>query len=140
MKPTIYLAGPIANLTYVRTTGWRMAATKWLSEEFTVLDPMRGKHSTDWRDYDPKLTVARDLADIRRADALIIGWPKEIDSSLGTSMEMGVALERNIPTFFVSFDDPDPDPVWHPFLRAAVTKFCPTLEEACLEVRTFFAI
>ena len=116
MKPRVYLAGPIAGLTYDDALDWRAQASAALSiRGIEALSPMRSKHaladrtiSMNYRDYaksGPFYTsrgiMTRDYNDVRRADALLVNLLGFRKQTTGTVMELGWAFAFQKPTVVV---------------------------------------
>jgi nucleoside 2-deoxyribosyltransferase len=143
----IYLAGLIST-DFPESLTWRTVAEFVLSEHVTVLSPMRGKanlasKSTNGGLTDPDLTpgdiILRDYNDIRSADIVLVnletfGSPRPI---LGTCFELGWAYERRIPVIAVAAED-NSLMREHPFMRAVVTHYFQTLDEALSHVLTYY--
>jgi len=117
---TVYLAGPITDLSYGEARhGWREEFASLLPEHILPMSPMRGK---DFLDKEVKLVghpsmypehlmatpsgiVCRDRNDVRNCDAMIAcftGYPK---ASIGTSIEFGWADAFGKPVIMVMEDD-----------------------------------
>lgn len=102
----VYLAGPIAGLSYEQVTGWRDYATeKLLRLGITAISPMRNKGflkdrkrmpSAEVMDDKYGLTkphsyVTRDRLDVFRCDALLVNLLDTDRVSIGTMCELGWA-------------------------------------------------
>lgn len=104
----IYLAGPINGCTDAEANGWRSEAKRLHSD---VLDPMardyRGKESENVESI-----VEGDKADIMACDGILVYFEKP---SVGTSMEVLFAWERNKPVVVVNRSGKPPSPwlVYH---------------------------
>ena len=141
MSKTVYLAGPIAHLTYDEATTWRVVADEWLrANGIHALSPMRGKAflqtemtiATHEYDVHPLSTdagiVARDRADVKGSDLIIanlLGAPKV---SVGTPVEYGWADAWRIPVITVM--EAEDSPYDHPFIRRLSAFRVESLEEA----------
>jgi hypothetical protein len=118
----VYLCGPINGRPDHECVNWRQAAAQlWPGE---CLDPMR-------RDYrgremsNIKGLIADDLADIARADGLLVYFDRP---SVGTSMEIYHAkTTRKLPIVVV---DSHGNGAMNPWLVHHVDALVPTLEEA----------
>lgn len=112
MKPIVYLAGPIAGLSYDDATDWRAQATYDLATRgIEALSPMRSKRaladrtiSSDFHDYaksGPFYTsrgiMTRDFNDVKRADALLVNLLGLRKQTTGTVMELGWAFALQKP-------------------------------------------
>lgn len=99
----VYLAGPIAGLTFDAAKEWRENFQP--PEGWEALSPMRGK------DYVPGIltdkfdagaaAVAQDLTDIDQCDAVIVNVTGAERVSVGTMAEMGYAFARGKPIILV---------------------------------------
>ncbi|MBF6571704.1 MAG: nucleoside 2-deoxyribosyltransferase, partial [Candidatus Binataceae bacterium] len=116
MKPRVYLAGPIAGLSYDDAVDWRAQASHDLATRgIEALSPMRAKHaleerriSTNFRDYagsGPFYTsrgiMTRDFNDVKRSDALLVNLLGLRKQTTDTVMELGWAFALQKPTVVV---------------------------------------
>lgn len=154
-RPLVYLAGPIAGLSYDDARhGWRGEAAAILKRyEIGVLSPMRGKDAL--RDIgsldnvaaifemDPVFTspasvMSRDENDIRRCDAVLLWLPRDAVSRtpfIGTGMEIGMAHVLRKPMVAVVDGDLETHPhAAHPMTQIAIGRFTNDLEHACLAI------
>lgn len=144
-KPIIYLAGGIAGLTGYDATDWRKAAAEELRERgVETLDPMRAKtilsgHDTishSFHDYkhlgaffDSRGIMARDFADVKRCDALLVNLIGLERPSLGTIMEMAWAYAMQKPTIVAIERNGNPHD-GHPMIHEAISFRFEQLHEA----------
>lgn len=134
----IYLAGPIAGLTYEGCTGWRDEVAAELYR-FMCYSPMRGKGylkevgeigtqryqqvlSTD------KAIYVRDRMDVLEADLVICNLLGATKASIGTMFELAWASLNNIPV--IGIMEKEGNVHDHPFVREAVGFRVETLREA----------
>lgn len=102
--PSVYLAGPIAGLTYDEANDWREEATEACAAlGYTVYSPMRGKEALRVqyarRAFGINAEVsngllgpfARDMHDVRACDVLIANLATSEEVSVGTLVELGAA-------------------------------------------------
>ena len=105
-KPIVYLAGPIAGLTYAGSNSWREGVALALGSDVKVLSPMRNKEAlkdvgvltgtVEYGHLDVMSTsvpvFARDQFDVARADVLFVNllWAEKV--SIGTVFEIGAAV------------------------------------------------
>ena len=136
----IYLAGPIAGLTYEGAAlGWR-ERIKPLLPEFDLYSPMRNKEFlagvgelSGSYEHNPlasaKGILGRDRNDVLNCD-LMIACFLEADGnmSLGTAMEFGWADAWRKP--IIAVGEPDGSHIRHPMLSAASLYIVETLEHA----------
>ena len=115
----IYLCGPINGCTDEECNDWRQMVSRVFSEK---IDPMR-------RDYRGKELesvneiVQLDKIDVDKCDIVLANCPKP---SVGTSMEILYAWERNKPVLVVV---PKDGPI-SPWLRYHSTKILHSFDEA----------
>lgn len=111
---TVYLAGPIATLSYAHATGWRDEATRVLdAHEITAFSPLRWKEHLkdslvldggDTPDHplcNHRAVCHRDLWDVERCDALLVNLLVANTVSIGTVMEMTLAYHLRKPVVVV---------------------------------------
>lgn len=131
-KPKVYLAGPIASCTYREATAWRRAVALALSGRAECLDPMRDN------DPSPPLSsraiVSRDLADVQRADVVLMALPSV---SVGTLVELGWATAMGkLVILWLPHGVPDALR-YHPFILECASATVATIDEAVAVVRSF---
>lgn len=107
----VYLAGPIAGLTFGEADEWRDYAEQTLPQGWKALSPLRGKDHLDTgtplsNDFDGGAeAVARDLRDIDCSDALIAYFGGARQISAGTMAELGYAYAKGVPIIVVTDGD-----------------------------------
>jgi nucleoside 2-deoxyribosyltransferase len=116
---TVYLAGPMENVTASEAQGWRDRAG-WIlkTNDFRVLDPCRRIHSFQQREF--KKIFELDLRDIRESDIILVNLTDPKIAKNGTAMEVFYAnfvLHKQV----VGFKS-DPT-VKHPFFEQLVTEW-----------------
>lgn len=111
----VYLAGPIAGLSYdFAKNGWREFLVEALDERYgasiKVLSPMRQKEYLEGimeLAHDPgvrntKQIMARDFSDIERADLVVVGLHENPERvSIGTMIELGYAKKAGKPILVI---------------------------------------
>ena len=146
MRPKVYLAGPIAGLTYDEGQDWRDYACAYLRKNFIYgFSPLRGKN---FLRAHGKITtegfahalatdqgiMKRDSNDVRTADAVLVNYTEAKAISRGTDMEFAMAYAWNVPLVVAClYDSPLLN---HPMIRACVDYRVDTLDEALDIVKT----
>ena len=131
-KKKIYLCGPIMGEVDGVARAWRSVATRKLSKEFTLLDPMRRNFKD--REVDSANEIVEfDLQDVRDADIVLVNYSK---NSIGTSMEVFFA-SHDLGKFVVAFS-PFSFKDSSPWMVRFCTKILPTLEESVVYIREHF--
>jgi len=136
MTTTVYLSGPISDMTYAGATGWREAlANIFGNAGFRVLDPMRGKsflsnqRRIERERYEAegnpvlsdKALVNRDHADVTEADIIIANLLPGKTVSIGTMFELAWAMHmRKIVVIVMT---PESSVHNHPFVRESGVVF-----------------
>lgn len=144
-NPLVYLAGPIAGIPGTDATEWRDHAADHLTAHgIECLDPMRAKEalarperiSTNFNDYagrgpffTAKGIMARDFADVKRCDALLVNLLGAKKPSLGTVMELAWAYAMQKPVVVAIEETGNPHDL-HPMLHEAMPFRVETLDEA----------
>lgn len=124
---SVYLAGPMENVSESQMTTWRGYATDRLEEAgLTVLDPARRRHSGEQRHM--RRIFELDLRDIREADIILVNLNDDKLAKHGTAMEV----------FFASYIERKPviafkEAVtkYHPFFESLVTEWRSDVWKAC---------
>ncbi len=130
---TIYMCGPIMDELADGAREWRQTATARLSNQFTILDPMRRNFKD--REVDSANEIVEfDLQDVRQADILLVNYSK---ASIGTSMEVFYAA-HDLGKFVVAFSPFDFQNC-NPWMVRFCTKILPSLERAIDYINVHFA-
>lgn len=132
MKKIVYLCGPISGCSDDEARNWRERAQTALRPEtkaglVSFLDPMR----RDYRGREDECVteiVEGDLADIRRADILLVAHPRP---STGTDMEIRCAKAELGKVVIVWSTEEHPSP----WLRYHADVIVDSLGSALVEVR-----
>jgi nucleoside 2-deoxyribosyltransferase len=143
--PKMYLAGPIAGLSYDGCTEWREYVTRELDGLVECLNPMRAKaylegHTEIDKEYkgdhwfksvmsSSRGIMKRDHWDCMRCDIILVNFNSD-RVSLGTCMEIAWGYTRMIPVIAVMDHLHD-----HPMINEAITHLAPGLDEAIEVVR-----
>lgn len=137
MKPTVYLAGPIAKTSAGEAFQWRIHATQKLAERgIEARSPMRAKMAlanndigTDYRAYQdrgwaytPEGILTRDHHDCTTSDGVLINMLGAGIMSFGTGMELAWCYDRHIPTVTAIEKEGNPHD-GHPMFVAAAKRF-----------------
>lgn len=137
-RPIVYLAGPITGKSFGEATGWREWAAGGLHRYgIGSTDPLRGK---DYLRGEEKLDLAypktmstpqgifaRDLYDVRRADAVLANVLGATKPSTGTIAEVVLAGWLRVPVVLVR-DDADVHHT-HPFIDQSCPYIVDNLDE-----------
>lgn len=144
MKPTVYLAGPIANTTAGVAFTWREYASDRLRDRgIEPRSPMRAKRAlsqhdigTDYRAYGdrgwaytPSGILTRDHNDCTTADGVLMNMLGAKSMSFGTGMELAWCYDRHIPTVVAIEASGNPHD-GHPMFAAAVKFRLADLDDA----------
>ncbi len=138
----VYLAGPIAGLTYADATDWRL----WFATQvapIVCLDPMRGKRYLQGdallEDSYPNHLLAsaeaittRDRFDVARCDMVVANLLGATRVSIGTVMECAWADMLRKPLVLVMERGNAHE---HSMLRSVAGWVCPTLDAAATVVK-----
>jgi nucleoside 2-deoxyribosyltransferase len=145
----VYLAGPIAGLSYGDAVAWRAQAKRAFENAgITAYSPMRAKEalagmgplagaweSPSYDPLSPHSVFKRDMADIYRADVILANLAGAEKVSIGTMIELGVAHQLQIPIVVVLRPA---DIHWHIFVLEVATRVCPTIEDAITWIGNVF--
>jgi nucleoside 2-deoxyribosyltransferase len=134
---TIYLAGPMENVSNAEAGNWRQEAAKYLRYAgHKILDPNRKEHvHGHLLDHQACRTIfAQDLFDIEHSDLMLVNLRDLAKVARhGTAMEImhfGHTLKRPI----IAFRNHEERP--HPFIESLVTGFFPDVLEACNHINS----
>jgi nucleoside 2-deoxyribosyltransferase len=139
IRRRVYLAGPIAHLTYDEAQAWRNEAIAYLAE-FGIegRSPLRGKEflrsvgKIGIDTFNEALAsdegiVTRDRYDVRTSDLMLVNLLGAHTVSSGTPAEYGWADAFGIPVITVI--EREGSPYDHPFIRGLSGYRVETLEE-----------
>ena len=132
MKKKIFLSGPMKGISRKQGMGWRTKATKLLSDKFVVRHAYRGREKQETFS-DPRSAVIRDKYDIIHSDIVLVNDTMKDVSMIGTSMEVLLAYENNIPV--ILFGDAHKGDY---FLDYHSHARLPSLKEACKLINKMF--
>jgi nucleoside 2-deoxyribosyltransferase len=136
----VYLAGPIAGLTYDQGQDWRDYVAKELPREIRAVSPLRAKAErltrtgiiTDSYEDNPLTSqrglTARDRMDCTRSDALIMNLLGAQRVTIGTMIEIGWADAHRIPIILVIEKSGNLHD--HPMVRECASFRVETLDDA----------
>jgi hypothetical protein len=146
MRPKVYLAGPIAGLTYDEGQDWREYAAQQLDwDGIDGFSPLRGKAflrasgkigtegfkhalATD------KGIMKRDSNDVKTSAAILVNFTDAKTISRGTDMELAMAYILQVPVVVACPEDSFI--LNHPMVRACIDYRVDTLEEALDIIKT----
>lgn len=135
MSTSVYLSGPISDMTFKGASDWREVMTSIFQHNgFRVLDPMRGKSFLSNQksikrevyekmkrpDLSDKALVNRDHADVGDAEIIIVNLLPAKKVSIGTMFELAWAMHlRKIVVILMQEGNPHD----HPFVRESGVVF-----------------
>lgn len=139
MLPSVYLAGPIANLTFDEANAWRLYAIEYLADNgIRGCSPLRGKEflrevgiiTID--SYNQAIAsddgiVARDRYDVRNSNLVLTNLLGAEKVSCGTPTEYGWADAFGTPMITVM--ETEGSPYDHSFIRSLSGYRVETLDE-----------
>lgn len=132
MKKTVFLSGPMRGLLRDEARKWREKAQKLLANKFHTKHAFRGREKQEaFSDY--RLAVGRDKYDVIHSDILLVNDLYPNVSMIGTSMEVLLAFQQNIP--IIIFGDGHPKDY---FLNYHSHVRCKNLSEACKLINEMF--
>ena len=138
MSKSVYLAGPIAGLTYEEASAWRNVAGAFLAKfGIYAYSPLRGREFIDNNTtigigpYAYALAadagiVARDRSDVMNCDLMLVNLLGATKVSCGTPVEYGWADANRKP--IITIMEPMGNPYDHPFIRQLTGFHVETLE------------
>jgi nucleoside 2-deoxyribosyltransferase len=139
----VYLAGPIAGLTYNEAQDWRDAVKHALiPHAIRCYSPLRGKAhvlgsslrlkpqggDVDHPLFIPRAILGRDFYDVTRCDCMIANLLGATTISIGTVIELGFAHAARVPVVLVMEDEGNVHD--HVFVREIAAYQVDTLEKA----------
>lgn len=150
---TLYMSGPITDVTYGNATSWYDAARKMLNHKIRTVKPMRAKnflaaaeHGTvgdvvnaDPRAFNhlqaamlmPRHIAIRDNWDVSQCDAVLCNQLDAERLSVGSILEIGLAHAYNKPIVLVTRED-DRALNNHPMVQHYVLANVHSLQAACV--------
>lgn len=100
-KETLYLGGPIGNMTIDEANGWRLEVEKQAGLlGIKCLNPLRGRTEENRKSLTDDDIIDRDKRDIEQCSIMLVNWPERIISN-GTAMEIMYAHLLRKPILFV---------------------------------------
>lgn len=141
----IYLAGPIAGITFDDATEWRDSVSKLLNTSTTkCFSPLRGKEYLKGSGvlsngtYDGTMTsqkgiMGRDYFDCTTATLVIFNLLDTKRVSIGTMMELAWCYQKQIPTIVIMEEQGNLHD--HVMVREAITYRVKTIDEAIVTAK-----
>jgi hypothetical protein len=138
----VYLAGPIAGLTYTEGQTWRDYVAATVPEEIRTISPLRGKSVRLARvgkienSYEDNPLTAitgittRDRFDCTRADAVLFNCLDMRGISIGTMIELGWADAARNPIILVAKSNSEV--AQHPMVRGIAGYILESLDDALM--------
>lgn len=144
MKPLVYLAGPIAGLTYDEGQDWRdmikeeltpsiICASPLRSKEFLRSEGVLGNAGYDHPLASDKGIMTRDHYDCMRADVILCNFLDSDKVSIGTVMECAWAFAYRKPLVVIMEKSNVHN---HPMIREAAGYIVDNFEDAVQLIRT----
>jgi len=129
----IYLAGPIANLSHEQASQWRLYVETALPE-FEVFNPMVYNNDTE-NDNLPNYNGTKrggeiwqiDKTNLENSDLILANFTGSEKVSIGTAVEIGMAVQLNIPIIVVMENN---NIHRHPFICVPAEFVCDNLDKA----------
>lgn len=141
----IYLAGPVDPALLDECLSWRRDTALALAKlGIETRDPTRGgNHPQPRKDgtlggfpVSAAHLVARDKADIRGSDLLLVYWPAASEKrGIGTIMEIALAGQWQLPVLLV---DPGAHITGHPWVQVHVTEHHADLASAIARIAAYW--
>lgn len=142
----VYLAGPVDPALLEGCLQWRIDAVAALAAHgIQGVNPCRGGHHPAPR-ADGRITelpvdadhlVARDKADIRSCQAMLVYWPAgSLKRGVGTIMEIALAGQWSIPVLLV---DPGRAICDHPWVEVHADEHHETVADAIAKLADYWA-
>ena len=129
----IYLSGGMGNLPFEEQVGWRNEFTNGLLETSTkkgyvfkplffnppyYYSPVTNNHKSD------REVIEYDLCRLRESDIVVVNFNQP--NSIGTAMELMLAIEMHIPVIGINEKHYE----LHPWLKECCTRICDSLNDA----------
>lgn len=142
----LYLAGPMAGLTYDEAGDWRLYVASRMPHYIKCLSPLRGKDflakhesiTTGQYTFHPLATdkglTRRDLFDVNRSRVVLMNLLGAKSVSIGTMIELG-AIKFQTGKLVVVAMEPEGNLHDHPMVRESADYVVNTLDEAIDIVR-----
>lgn len=127
---TIYLAGPMENVSHTEQMGWRDTMTLGLPD-WKVLNPVYRSMKDG---YNHRRIYELDMRDVRRSDVIFADLRRGEREAHGTAMEVQYAYSLDIPVIGYAIKDQKK----HPFLEVCVTEWVTSLEKGIHILNEFY--
>lgn len=131
----IYLAGSISDISFEESNIWRLTAKEWLesreSSKVEVVNPNDYYNFLEVK-YDTEEEIRR--FDIRKVDSSNLILVNLNGKSIGTSMELQHAFDRQIA--IIGYKDDEEE--LHPWLRCVCDKVFNNLKDALEYINDFY--
>ncbi len=128
----IFLSGAMRGVERAEGLKWREDAAKNLSQNFYVFNPYQGREERETLP-DPRLAIIRDKNQVLKSDVLLVNDSFKNVPIIGTSMEILLAFQNNIPVIVFGSAN-----IGNYFFDYHIHARVETLEDALLLINTFF--
>lgn len=140
-KFQIYLAGKMGGLTYEEMMGWRLLATKklhifseLLNTPINVINPVNYYNFENIHHQSEREVMDFDLARVAESD-LVIANLCEVNTSIGTCIEIYEAHKRGIPVIGINCDKNNEI---HPWVLCCTNRIEKNLQDTCEYISNFY--
>ena len=129
---TIYLAGPMENVSPDEQNNWRNYMSMELYPNgWNILNPVFRSMKDG---YNHRRIYELDMRDVRNSDVVFADLRRGMREAHGTAMEVQEAYSRNIPVIGFAIQDQKK----HPFLEVCVTEWVTSLDQGIHILNEFY--
>ena len=141
-KLKIYLAGKMSGLTFEESDKWRRDFKRVFKSEmnydtmhYTIINPNDYYNFKNPSHQNEREVMQYDLNHIRNSDIVVVNL-EDINTSIGTAIELYVAAQNNIPVLAWGYEKD-----WiitHPWLKECITRWDTRMVDICQYIRDFY--
>ena len=139
---TVYLAGAMSNVSYDKQVKWRDVVKQELTKtakasgyEVKVISPVDYYNFENEIHQTEKEVMDFDLNKVRQSDMIVVNTT-ELNSSIGTAIELYEASLNNIPV--IAYDEYGIKDLIHPWLQCCVSRTETHIVGLCEYIRDFY--
>lgn len=141
-KLKIYLAGKMSGLTFEESDKWRRDFKRVFKREmnydtmhYTVINPNDYYNFKNPSHQNEREVMQYDLNHVRNSDIIVVNLD-DINTSIGTAIELYVAAQNNIPV--LAWGSNEEWFVAHPWLKECITRWDTGIMDICRYIRDFY--
>ena len=141
-KLKIYLAGKMSGLTFEESDGWRRdfkgvfkRKMNYDTMHYTIINPNDYYNFKNPSHQNEREIMQYDLNHVRNSDIVVVNLD-DINTSIGTAIELYVAAQNNIPV--LAWGNEQEWEITHPWLKECISRRSSDMKNICKYISDFY--